>query len=59
MSATTASVSLWAPAHEARSRMLAIGADCLPVFEGALLVGIVTLEAVGDPELGLEGAAVA
>jgi Mg/Co/Ni transporter MgtE len=57
MDATSASIRLSAPAHEAWARMMVVGAECLPVLEGALLVGIVTLDAVRAVGLGFQDAA--
>jgi Mg/Co/Ni transporter MgtE len=57
MDATTASIGLSARAHEAWARMMVVGAQCLPVLQGALLVGIVTLDAVRPVGLGLQDAA--
>jgi Mg/Co/Ni transporter MgtE len=54
MRPTSASIRLSAPAHEAWARMLVHGVECLPVLEGALLVGMVTLESVRDAGLGVQ-----
>jgi CBS domain-containing protein len=54
MRPTSASIGPSAPAHEAWARMLVHGVECLPVFEGALLVGLLTLEAVRDAGLGVQ-----
>ena len=54
MQPSTASIRLSAPAHEAWARMLVHGVECLPVLEGALLVGLVTLESVRDAGLGVQ-----
>jgi CBS domain-containing protein len=54
MRPTTAFIRLSAPAHEAWARMLVHGVECLPVLEGALLVGLVTMDAVRDAGLGVQ-----
>ncbi len=57
MDASGASIRLSAPVHEAWARMMVVGVQCLPVMEGALLVGLVTLDAVREAGLGLQDAA--
>ncbi len=57
MDATNASISLGAPVHEAWARMLVQGVECLPVLQGALLVGVVTMDAVREANLGLQDVA--
>jgi CBS domain-containing protein len=57
MNATGASIGLHAPVHEAWARMLVNGVECLPVLQGALLVGLVTMESVRDAQLGLQDVA--
>jgi CBS domain-containing protein len=57
MVATSASIALSAPAHEAWARMLVNGVECLPVLQGALLVGMVTMQAVREAQLGLQDVA--
>ena len=37
--------------------MLVPGVECLPVLQGALLVGVVTLQAVREAHLGLQDVA--
>jgi CBS domain-containing protein len=57
MTATSASIGPGAPVHEAWARMLVNGVECLPVQQGALLVGLVTLQAVREAQLGLQDVA--
>jgi CBS-domain-containing membrane protein len=57
MSPSSASISLAAPVHEAWARMLVHGVECLPVLQGALLVGVVTMQAVREADLGLQDVA--
>jgi hypothetical protein len=54
MTVTNAGIPLSAPAHQAWARMMVHGSECLPVFEGSLLVGLVTLEDVRGPGLGIQ-----
>jgi Mg/Co/Ni transporter MgtE len=57
MNPSGASIALSAPVHEAWARMLVHGVECLPVLQGALLVGVVTLDAVRAADLGLQDVA--
>jgi signal-transduction protein with cAMP-binding, CBS, and nucleotidyltransferase domain len=57
MTATSASIEPSAPVHEAWARMLVNGVECLPVQQGALLVGLVSLQSVREAQLGLQDVA--
>jgi CBS domain-containing protein len=54
MTVTNAGIHPSAPVHQAWARMMVHGSQCLPVFEGSLLVGLVTLEDVRGPGLGIQ-----